>query len=178
MTRVWPDPSLLLTFMGSDCKMQRFFLNLRAKVTINHVLHARKKRFWWPFVTFRDLTLTLLSVTPLLTGYLYQPFEVTLAQFRAKAIDSAGPRLYHEETSRFDLWPDPNFKVKLKILNIIWGDLMENCWTTPRGARYDYWFSGGSRTAQQSSDTPEGSDPTTPPPGGRGYGNSPGGVGL
>ena len=31
------------------------------------------------------------------------PLEATLAEFRAKAIDIAGPRLHHTETSKFDL---------------------------------------------------------------------------
>ena len=42
-------------------------------------------------------------MTLMLTGYLYYPLEVTLAEFRAKAIDSAVPRLHHTKTSKFDL---------------------------------------------------------------------------
>ena len=42
-------------------------------------------------------------MTLMLTGYLQQPFEVTFAKFRAKAIDIAGPRPRHTETSKFDL---------------------------------------------------------------------------
>ena len=38
-----------------------------------------------------------------LTGYLHWPFDATLAEFRAKPIDSADPRLRHTETSKFDL---------------------------------------------------------------------------
>ena len=54
-----------------------------------------------------------------------------------------GPRLYHTETSKFDLWPDfdPRFKANLEILSMLWGDLVESFRTPPRGARYDHWFS-------------------------------------
>ena len=39
----------------------------------------------------------------MLTEYLQYPFEVTLAEFRAKAIDIPDARLHHIETSKFDL---------------------------------------------------------------------------
>ena len=42
-------------------------------------------------------------MTHMLTGYLQYPFEVILAEFRAKAIDITGPMLHHTETSKFDL---------------------------------------------------------------------------
>ena len=62
---------------------------------------------WWPFLTltlyFLDLTLTVLSMTLMLTGYLQYPFEIILAEFRAKAIIITGPLLHHTETSKFDL---------------------------------------------------------------------------
>ena len=119
----------------------------RAKVTTYHVLHARKRIFdfgdlSWPFMTWlwpwpvpsRILTLT---------GYLHYPFKVTLAEFRAEAIDIAGPWLHHTETSKFDLRPDldPRVELNLKIWSMLWGDLVESFLMLPRGARYDYWFS-------------------------------------
>ena len=42
-------------------------------------------------------------MTLMLTGALYKPFEVTLAEFRAKAIHISGPVLHHTETSEFDI---------------------------------------------------------------------------
>ena len=56
-------------------------------------------------MTFRDLTLTLavLSMALMLTGYLHLPFEVTLAGFGAKTIAIAGPRLRNTETSKCGL---------------------------------------------------------------------------
>ena len=57
-------------------------------------------------------------MTLMLTGYLQLPFGVTLAESRAKAIDIADPRLHHTETSKLDICPDldPKLKVNLKIL--------------------------------------------------------------
>ena len=79
----------------------------------------------------------------MLAGYLHYPFEVTLAEFRAKTIDIARHRLRHTETSIFDLWHDldPRLKVNLKISNIFWKDLVESFRTSPRGARCNHWFS-------------------------------------
>ena len=42
-------------------------------------------------------------MTLMLTGYLQYPFHVTLGEFRAKAINIAGPGLHHTGTSKFDL---------------------------------------------------------------------------
>ena len=39
----------------------------------------------------------------MLTEYLQWPFGATLAEFRANAIDIAGRRPHHTETSKFDL---------------------------------------------------------------------------
>ena len=39
----------------------------------------------------------------MLTGYLQYPFDDTLAEFRAKAIDIAPPRLQHTEASKYDI---------------------------------------------------------------------------
>ena len=39
----------------------------------------------------------------MLTGYLHQPLEATLAEFRAKTIDIADPRLRHTLTSKFEI---------------------------------------------------------------------------
>ena len=68
------------------------------------------------------------------TGYLHYPFEVTLAEFRAKAIDNAGPMLHHIETSKFDVLPDldPRVEVKLKISSMLVSDLVESFQTLPR----------------------------------------------
>ena len=78
----------------------------------------------------------------MLTGYLKRPFDVTLGEFRAKAIDTAGPRLHHTETSKFGLLSDvdPELKINLKILSMFWGDIVESFRTPHRGARYDHWF--------------------------------------
>ena len=64
---------------------------------------------------------------------------MTLAEFRARAIDIAGPGLHHKETSKFDI--DRTFKVNLKILSMLRGDLVGNFRTLPRGAQYEHWFS-------------------------------------
>ena len=70
MTRGWPDPSLSLTCMWSDCKMAsifEFYVQKRPLITCrmpqNELLIL---------VTFRDLTWpwSVLSMTPMLTGYL------------------------------------------------------------------------------------------------------------
>ena len=42
-------------------------------------------------------------MTLMLTGYLQQSFEVSLAEFREKAINIAGPWPHHTQTSKFDL---------------------------------------------------------------------------
>ena len=42
-------------------------------------------------------------MTLMLTGHLHELFEVPLAEFRATAIDIAGPKLHHTETSKFDI---------------------------------------------------------------------------
>ena len=75
-------------------------------------------------------------MTLMLTGYFQQPFEATLAEFRANAIDIAGLGLHHTEASKFDLWPDldPRLKVNLKILSMLWGDLVKSLQKPPRGA--------------------------------------------
>ena len=49
----------------------------------------------------RDLILTLARAK--CDTCARYPFEATLAELRAKAIDIAGPRLHHTETSKFDL---------------------------------------------------------------------------
>ena len=109
--------------------------------------HGQKRIFEfgdlsWPFVTWSWPWL-VLSMTLVLTGYLQKPFHVTLGEFWAKATDIAGPGLHHTETSKFDLWPDldPKLKVNLKILSMLWEELVENFRTPPRGVRYDHWFS-------------------------------------
>ena len=47
----------------------------------------------------------------------------SLAEFRAKGIDIAGPRLHHTETSKLNLCPDldPRLKIHLKVLSTPWG---------------------------------------------------------
>ena len=79
------------------------FWILRAEVTMNHVPHTRKRIFdfgelSWPFVTW-PWHWRVFSMTLMLTGYLQLPFGVTLAEFRARAIDIAGPRHHRTEAS-------------------------------------------------------------------------------
>ena len=82
-------------------------------------------------------------MTFMLTRYLHLPFELTLTQFRAKAIDIAGPRLHHTEPSKLYVSPDigPRSVVNLKALSMLWGGLAESFRTPPRVARYDHCFS-------------------------------------
>ena len=74
-----------------------------------------------------------------------------MTEFRAKAIDIAGRRLHHIGTSKFDLGPDldPRVEGNLKILSMLWEDLVEGFRAPPRGAR-----TIGSRASR-------GSDPTS-----------------
>ena len=69
--------------------------------------------------TYRDLTLTriffLFRMTLIFTGHLLYPFWVTWAEFRAKPIDITGPRLRHTGTSKFNVWPDLDLRVKLNL---------------------------------------------------------------
>ena len=51
----------------------------------------------------------------MLTGYLHYQFEVTLAEFRAKAIGIAGPRLHYTAKSKFDLWQNLDSRVELNL---------------------------------------------------------------
>ena len=61
---MWPevDSTLLYRWLawGQIAKWLQF-LNSTCKLTINYVPHVRKRYFWfwWPLMTFRDLTLTL-----------------------------------------------------------------------------------------------------------------------
>ena len=49
----------------------------------------------------------------------------------------------HEETSDVDLLPDldPKVDLDLKILRMLWEDLVESFRTPPREARYNHRFS-------------------------------------
>ena len=46
---------------------------------------------------------------------------------------------HHTKTSKFDLWPylDSRFKINLKILSMLLGELVESFRTSPRGDRFD-----------------------------------------
>ena len=76
-------------------------------------------------VNFRDF-----DPDPYYNTYAHWVLSLSLwgnfAEFRAKAIDIAGPRLHHTETSKFKLWPrlDPTDEVNLKTLSMLWGDLV------------------------------------------------------
>ena len=70
---IWPEVDLILfcRWLASGQIKNGFdFWILHAKVTVNHVLHARKKIFWfwWSFVTW---PWPVLSMTRVLTGYLH-----------------------------------------------------------------------------------------------------------
>ena len=70
-TGFWPEPSLSLICMGTDCKMASIFLILQAQVIIHHVPHARKNFwFWWSFMTFRDIPRLDIDSDPYLVKHL------------------------------------------------------------------------------------------------------------
>ena len=145
VTRGRPYPSPVVDLHGVRLQNGFEFWILRAKVTINHVLACPKESFWfwWLFVAWP-------WPWPCLVWHLYSQGIFTsplafwghLTEFRAKAIDIAGPRLHHTKTSKIDLWPDldPRFKVNLKIISTLWRDLVERFRTPHRGARCDHWF--------------------------------------
>ena len=94
----------------------------------------------WPFVTC-FWPWPVPSMALMLIGYLHQPIEIILAEFRAKTIDIACPRLRHTETSKFDLSANLDTRLKTnKILRMLWKDHVKGFRTPPRGARYDHWF--------------------------------------
>ena len=69
------DPGLTWPFPVVDWHGVRLlngfdFWILRSKKTINHVLHARKNWFWWPFVTW-PWPWPVLRMALMLTGYLH-----------------------------------------------------------------------------------------------------------
>ena len=171
----WPFSVVDLHGVRSENGFDFWFF--RAKVTIDHVPHARKRILI--LVTFRDVLWRFVTwpwswpddpyITLMLTGYLQHPFEVNLAEFRAKAIDIAGSRLHLNEMSKFDLWPnlDPRFKVNIKILSMLWRYLVESFRTPPCDWR-------GSIRQLIHELAGKGSDPPPPPPRRSWVRNSPG----
>ena len=146
------------------------FWILRAKVTINHVPHARKRIFDSGDLSWPDLDPDPYLVWRLCShGIFTSPLRLLWPSFEQKTINITDPRFRHTETSKFDSWPDldPRLKVNLRILSMHWKDLVESFRTPPRGASIRplvLKITGGG----------VGSDP----PGGSGYGNSPDGDGL
>ena len=120
------------------------FWILRAKLTINHVPHARKRIFdsvdlSWPFVTWLDPVPNLvwhfcsqdIFTSPL--RLLWPSFQQKLSIFPALGF-------VIQKRKIIDIWPDldQRLRANLKILRMLWRNLEENYLTPPRGARYDH----------------------------------------
>ena len=163
MTLGRPDPSFDPTWMESDCKTASTF---EFYVKIDHKSRATFPKRTLILLTFGDLS----RPGPYIVWHLWWPFDVTLAEFRARAIDVVSLRFHHTETSKFDILPnlDRKFMFNLKILSMPWGV----SWRA-----FERRLAGLHMTIGSGDDMGGGADPP-PPPRGRGYGNSPGGAGL
>ena len=135
------------------------FRILRAKLTINHVPHVR---FFFNLVTFRDfhdLTFTLTRTKYDIYAHMVSSLGLWgyFGWVLSKKLSILLPLGFIvQKRQKFDLWPDldPRVEVNLKILSMLWWDLVESFRTPPHGARYDHWF-----LRQQEGG---GSDPTSP----------------